>query len=96
MIEEYWGSIENIKPGDIIICPDIRWLLYVTQDLKLVFLTTDWQDFHHSVPVSLSSIVYDGAHGRGVNHLTDVRFRILGNIADIITLATGYDFNDRD
>lgn len=93
MTEKKYDSVIDIKPGDIILVPNYHWLLFVTKDLKLMYLTSEYTIDRH-LPEDLKSIEQDIDLGKDTTYLWDIKFHILGNIKDLITLAIGYKFND--
>jgi len=78
------NTVRDIKAGDIIYSPIESWLIFVTEDMKLVWLSTTTSRFE---PIHLGSVLQDVGKLREVTHLNSSKFFILGNIKEMIKLS---------
>jgi len=78
------SKVSDIKAGDIIYSPLEEWLIFVTGDMKLIWLSISTV---RCEAVHLSSVLNDEKAKREVTHLGTSEFFILGNIEELIKLS---------
>ena len=78
------NKVSDIKSGDIIYSPEEGWLMFVTEDMKLIWLSTNTRQFE---AIHLTSMYNDRSSKREITHLDTSKFFILGNIKKLIQLS---------
>ena len=87
------NKTSDIKKGDIIYSPEEGWLMFVTEEMQLIWLSTNTRQFE---AIHLTSIHNDRSSKRAITHLDTSKFFILGNIKELIQLSDKEIKHDRD